>query len=212
MTFNELKDKFKNYPLFKLEDVFKLFPVAKKQTTLNQLNFWSKRGYVENIVRGVYKLSDFEIKDPFLLANFIYSPSYISLEGALNYYGIIPDIPFAATSATTNKTKKFKTKNYGIFYYHHLKPDLFFGFQSVLAEKKYAYNIALPEKALFDYLYLKAQKIDSPEGFLEELRLSLPKRFNWRNFKNWERLVSKKNKIFHKLGEVLIKKYTQYAK
>jgi len=53
MTFNELKDKIKNYPLFKLEDVFKWFPKAKRQTTLNQLNFWSKKGYLENIIRGI---------------------------------------------------------------------------------------------------------------------------------------------------------------
>ncbi|MGC9031585.1 MAG: type IV toxin-antitoxin system AbiEi family antitoxin domain-containing protein [Minisyncoccia bacterium] len=207
MTFNELKDKIKNYPLFKLEDVFKRFPRTQRQTTLNQLNFWSKKGYLENIIRGVYKLSDFEIKDPFLLANFIYGPAYISLETALNYYSIIPDIPFAITSVTINKTKKFNTKNYGVFYYNHLKPDLFFGFKSILIEKNYSYNIALPEKALFDYLYLKAKKIESLEGFIEELRLSLPKKFNWQDFKNWTKLVSKKNKTFHKLVEILIKKY-----
>lgn len=207
MTFNELKAQLKNYPLFKLEDVFKWFPKAKRQTTLNQLNFWSKKGYLENIIRGIYKLSDFELKDPFLLANFIYSPSYISLETALNYYSIIPDIPFAITSVTVNKTKKFKIKDYGVFYYSHLKPELFFGFESILVEKKYSYNIALPEKALFDYLYLKAKKVESPEGFLEELRLFLPDRFNWQDFRNWTKLVPKKNKIFHKLGEILLEKY-----
>ena len=207
MTFNELKSQLKNYPLFKLEDVFKWFPRATRQTTLNQLNFWSKKGYLENIIRGVYKLSDFELKDPFLLADFIYSPSYISLETALNYYSIIPDIPFAITSVTINKTKKFETKDYGVFYYSHLKPDLFFGFKSILVEKKYSYNIALPEKALFDYLYLKAKKIESLEGFLEELRLSFPEKFNWQDLRNWTKLVSKKNKTFHKLFEILLKKH-----
>lgn len=209
MTFNQLKSHLKDYPLFKLEDVFKWFPKAKRQTTLNQLNFWSRKGYLENIIRGVYKLSDFELKDPFLLANFIYSPSYISLETALNYYSIIPDIPFAITSVTIKKTKKFETKNYGVFYYSHLKPELFFGFKSILVEKDYSYNIALPEKALFDYLYLKAKGIESLEGFIEELRLSLPKKFNWRDFKNWTKLITKKNKTFHKLVEILIKKHGQ---
>ncbi|MCD6270372.1 hypothetical protein J7J23_01175, partial [bacterium] len=160
----------------------------------------------------IYKLSDFGVKDPFLLANFIYSPSYISLESALNYYSIIPDIPFTITSVTINKTKKFKTKNYGVFYYSHLKPDLFFGFKSILVEKKYSYIIALPEKALFDYLYLKGRKIEYPEGFVEEMRLDLPKNFNWKKFKNWEKQVSKKNKLFHQLLEILIKKYNNYGK
>lgn len=209
MNFLQLKEKAKNYPLFKLEDVFKWFPHAKKETTLNQLNFWTKKGYLERILKGIYKLSDFEIKDAFLISNFIYSPSYISLETALNYYSIIPDIPFAITSVTINKTKKISTQKYGIFYYHHLKPELFFGFKTILVEKNFSYNVALPEKALFDFFYLKAKKIESFEGFLKELRLSLPKNFNWKIFKEWAKLVSKRKKTFHQLIEVLIKKYGQ---
>jgi len=209
MIFNELKNKAKNYPLFKLEDVFKWFPDAKRATTLNQLNFWVKKEYLEKIRRGIYKLSDFEIKDTFLLSSYIYSPSYISLETALNYYSIIPDIPFAVTSIALNKTKTFKTKDYGIFYYHNLKPELFFGFKSIIIEKNYSYNIASPEKALFDYLYLKIKIIESPEGVIEELRLSLPKDFDWKKFKKWEELVSKKKKNFHNLIKFLMKKHAK---
>jgi len=207
MTFNELKEKAKNYPIFRLEDVFKWFPKAKRETTLNQLNFWVKKSYIENISRGIYKITDFELKDPFLLSNFIYFPSYISLESALNYYGIIPDILFGTTSVTLNKTKIFKTKKYGVFYYHHIKPELFFGFQTILVEKNYSYNIALPEKAIFDYFYLKTKKVESVEGFIEEMRLSLPKKFNLKKLKIWSNFVSKKNKKFFQLIEVLIKKY-----
>jgi len=209
MIFNELKSKVKNYPLFKLEDIFKWFPDAKKTTTLNQLNFWVKKGYLEKIRREVYKLSDFEVKDTFLLSSYIYSPSYISMETALNYYSIIPDIPFAVTSVALNKTKTFKTKDYGVFYYHHLKPELFFGFKSIVIEKNYSYNIASPEKALFDYFYLKTKKIESSKGAIEELRLSLPKDFNWKSFKKWEELVSKKNKSFHNLIKFLMKKHAK---
>jgi len=207
MTFTKLKNKAKIYPLFKLEDVFKWFPEANRQVTLNQLNFWCQKGELENIRRGIYKLSDFGFKDSFILANFIYSPSYISLETALNYYSIIPDVPFAITSVSVNKTKTFKTKNYGVFSYSSIKPDLFFSFKSILVEKNYAYNIASPEKALFDYLYLRPKKIDSVEGFIEELRLSLPKNFNWQNFKKWIELVPKRNKNFHNCFKFLVKKY-----
>ncbi len=207
MTFYELKEKAKKYPLFKLEDVFKWFPEAKKQTTLNQLNFWSQKGYLEKIRQGVYKIADFEVKEPLILANFIYVPSYISLETALNYYSIIPDIPFAITSVTTNKTKNFKIKNYGVFSYSHLKPLLFFGFQTILGDKNYSYNIALPEKALFDYFYLRARKVNSFEGFIEEMRLSIPQNFPWEKINKWSKLVSAKNKNFHQLVQTAIKKY-----
>lgn len=207
MTFYELKEKSKKYPLFKLEDIFKWFPEAKRQTTLNQLNFWCKKGYLEKIRQGVYKIADFEIKEPFILANFIYTPSYVGLEAALNYYSIIPDIPFSTTSVTTNKTKSFKTKNYGIFSYSHLKSILFFGFQTIPVDKNYSYNIALPEKALFDYFYLRAKNVNSIEGFIEEMRLSLPKNFKWEKINKWSSLVSSKNKNFHQLVKTAIKKY-----
>ena len=207
MTFNELKENAKNYPLFKLEDIFKWFPEAKKQSTLNQINFWIEKGWLEGIKRGVYKLKDFEIKDPFIIANFIYTPSYISLESALNCYSIIPDIPFGITSATMKKTKEFKTKNYGVFYYSHIKGDLFFGYKTILVDENYSYNIAIPEKALFDYFYLRAKGISSFEGFVEELRLSLPADFNWKKFLEWQKLVSGKNRNFHKIIEVFSKKY-----
>ncbi len=207
MTFNSLKEKAKNYPLFKLGDIFKWFPDAKKQSTLNQINFWIQKGWLERIKRGVYKLKEFETKDPFIIANFIYTPSYISLESALNCYGIIPDIPFGTTSVTIKKTKEFKIKNYGVFYYNHIKSDLFFGYKAVLVEKNYSYNIASPEKTLFDYFYFRAKGISSIEGFIEELRLSLPVNFNRKKFLKWRNLVSDKNKNFHKIIEVFLKKY-----
>lgn len=207
MTFNELKEKARNYPLFKLADIFKWFPGAQRETILNQLNFWTKKGYLENIQRGIYKITDFELKDPFILANFIYAPSYISLETVLNYYGIIPDIPFAITLVTINKTKTLKTEKYGVFYYYHLKSALFFDFHPVLVEKSYSYNIASPEKALFDFFYLKTKKADSPKGFIDEMRLSLPRNFNHSKIRKWSKLVSEKNKNFHNLIQIFIKKY-----
>jgi len=207
MTFNELKAKVKNYPLFKLEDIFKWFPEARKQTTLNQINFWIKNGWLERIKSGIYKIKDFGPDDPFIIANFIYSPSYISLESALNYYSIIPDIPFGTTLVTIKKTKNFKTENYGIFYYSHLKPDLFFGYKNIIAEKNYSYNVAFPEKALFDYIYLKAKGIISCEGFIRELRLSLREDFNWKDLLRWRKLVPSKNKTFHKLINILCQRY-----
>jgi predicted transcriptional regulator of viral defense system len=202
MTFNELKNKALNYPLFKVEDVFKWFPKAKRQTTLNQLNSWVKKGYLENIRRSVYKLSDFDIKEPFIFAGFIYNPSYISTETALNYYSIIPDIPFATTSVATRKTKNFKTE-YGSFLYNHIKPELFFGFKNILSHQPYGYSIAIPEKALFDYLYLHSKEVSSVSGFIEEMRFSFPKDFDFKKLEEWLKLIPENNKKFYKIIEFL---------
>jgi predicted transcriptional regulator of viral defense system len=205
MTIRELKRNAKHYPLFKIEDVFKWFPRADRKITINQLSQWVKSGELERIKRGVYKLVDFEIKDSFILAGFIYSPSYISLAAALNYYSIIPDVPFAITSVTTKKTQKFSLPSFGDFYFHHLKPELFFGFQTMRVGE-YSYNIALPEKALFDYLYLNQQVI-SPKGFPREQRFYFAKDFQWQQFQKYSSLVPSHHKRFHLLKDILLKQY-----
>ena len=165
MDYLSLRKKAQNYPLFKVEDVFKWFPKAHRKSTLNQLNLWIKKGYLERISKGAYRLAEAEISDPFILASFLYGPSYISLESALNAYGIIPDIPFSTTSVALPKTKIFRVKSHGSFFYHHVKPELFFGFNTVggssSAYRHYSYRIASPEKALFDYFYFRAKKVKS---------------------------------------------------
>ncbi len=100
--------------------------------------------------RDKYLIKDKEV-DSFRLANLLYSPSYISFETALNFYGILSQFPHELSSATLKKAigKKVRGQQYS---YNHLKPDLFFGFV-----KHQGILIADPEKALLDQIYL-AQK------------------------------------------------------
>ncbi|MBU4078228.1 hypothetical protein KKE85_01260, partial [Patescibacteria group bacterium] len=65
MTYFELKKKLKNYPVFKIEDVFKWFPKENRRTLIFQLSTWTKKGHLERLRRGVYKFSDYQIKDIF---------------------------------------------------------------------------------------------------------------------------------------------------
>lgn len=213
MNYLAFYKKARTYPLFRVEDIFKWFPEARRQNVLNQLNLWVKRGYIERIARGVYNLADYEIGDSFILANFLYGPSYVTLESALNAYGIIPDIPFATTSVAMPKTKTFRTAKYGSFFYHHIKPELFFGFKIVRGSpplhSHYTYRIAIPEKALFDYLYLRAGKQANIDGFWEELRLSLPKNFHFSKLRQWSKLVSLQKKTFHILINSFLQKHAK---
>ena len=171
-----------------------------------QLSYWTKKGRLERLRRGVYKFADYQIKDAFILANF-FIPSYISCESALNYYGIIPDIPFAVTSATTVKTQVHKTKKYGSFIYYHIKPELFFAYRIVKLDPPYFYKIAAPEKSLFDFIYLRSLKKDfDPRNYLTEARFNFEKDFKWQNLKKWQKLVSQNKKKFHQALENLFRK------
>jgi len=85
----------------------------------------------------------------FLIANYIITPSYVSFESALNYYGILSQFPLIITSATLQKTKSISASN-GDYSYRQLSFQMYFGFT-----KSNDYLIATPEKALIDYIYLK---------------------------------------------------------
>ncbi len=57
-------------------------------------------------------LKNYARKQPYsreILANLIYGPSCISLEYALQYYGMIPERVEAVTSVTVGRSRKFST-------------------------------------------------------------------------------------------------------
>jgi predicted transcriptional regulator of viral defense system len=108
--------------LFTLADVKKHFPKEKFKDINIQLSRFKKRKLINVFKRGIYcfnlnKVNELE------LANKLYQPSYISLETALNYYGIMPDITQSITSINPIASKEFKTK-YGFFTYHKRKQTL----------------------------------------------------------------------------------------
>lgn len=78
----------------------------------------------------------------------LYWPCYLSFESALSQYGILSQLPYTLRFATTRPSKKMSIGTVAVEC-SHLKPDLFFGY--ILKNER---NIATPEKALLDQLYL----------------------------------------------------------
>lgn len=84
------------------------------------------------------------------LANLIYGPSYISLEYALSYYGLIPERVEQITSMTPLRSKTFQTP-VGVFAYVHLLPrKIAVGITLIDTDPLHQFLIATPEKALAD--------------------------------------------------------------
>jgi len=160
MQFLELKNNLKNFIIFSKKDIEKI-----DQSFHNQrLSEWQNKGYIKMIRRGYYIFSDLELNESvlFLIANKIYSPSYISLEMAFSYYNLIPEAVYGITSVTSQKTNNFKT-GLGEFMYSHVKPELMFGY-NLVRYGIYNFKIAEIEKTLLDYLYLNPQ-IKTRDGF-----------------------------------------------
>lgn len=145
----------KKISIFKIVDFQRLFHLTNQNTSYKILQRLVSNGSLERITPGIYAISGVPLND-FVLANSICTPSYISLESALAYYGILEQFPYVVTSISLNKSKTLKHKK--TFEYSHIDKKNYFGFR-----KDKDFLIATPEKALIDMIYLASKglrKID----------------------------------------------------
>jgi len=152
MQFLEFKQNLSQFIIFNLNDIRKI----EMRFDLRRLSEWQDKKYIKMIRRGYYIFSDLEIDEStlFLIANKIYSPSYISFEMAFAYYNLIPESVYGITSVTSQKTNGFKT-NVGEFIYRHIKPELMFGY-NLVKYNNHSYRMAEVEKSILDYFYLNS--------------------------------------------------------
>lgn len=86
-----------------------------------------------------------------LIANHLYTPSYVSMSSALRYYGLIPEAVYTKQSMTLKHSRGFDTP-LGRFEYTHISKKAFpIGLTSVKVDD-YAFVMATPEKALCDLI------------------------------------------------------------
>lgn len=160
MDYHKFKNTFLHLPIILSRDVELL--EINRQILRNQLRRWQKRGLIIRLKKGMYILNANDRKinpSKQFLANQLYSPSYVSLEYALNFYGFIPERVLDVTSVTTKKTACFKN-DFGNFIYQHIKTEAFRGFGAIKDESNLTYFMAGPEKAIVDFLYLNLNKFD----------------------------------------------------
>ncbi|MEW6482802.1 MAG: hypothetical protein AB1397_07415 [bacterium] len=157
MKYLEFKNIFRKFPIISSSHIFNL--TTKPRSLKNQLSIWQRKGLVIKLKKGLYILNEQDRKitpSRLFMANALYSPSYISTEYALSYYGLIPERVEDLTSVTTKKTIDFKNL-FGTFRYQHLKTELFFGMTQITDENGLLVLLAYPEKAMLDFIYLNLQ-------------------------------------------------------
>lgn len=154
----ERQIKAKNIKIFNPIDVQR-FLGRSKVAVLFLMHRLKKTGYIVRIKQGLYKLSDEKIPDLYV-ASKLYSPSYISLEFALSYYGVIPENVYEITSVTTKATRRFETLG-KIFSYKKIKKSAYTGYE-IKKEKNLGFYIADAEKAFVDTNYLRLIKRQKP--------------------------------------------------
>jgi predicted transcriptional regulator of viral defense system len=139
-------------------------------------------GLIQRIHRGTWWISDRPI-DPFSLPEYLSAPypSYVSLQSALHLHGLIEQIPGAIFSVSLARTQRISTSA-GDVSFHHIKPELFTGFET----QESGVKIATAQKALFDVAYLAQSRLRS---FTSLPELDLPRRLDRSPFAHWLKRV-----------------------
>ena len=105
---------------------------------------------------------------PFLIANRQHPGSYVSLQSALAWHGVIPEQVQVITSVGPGRPEMTNTP-LGTYKIQHIADALCFGFSRIEVARRQSAFVATPEKALLDLVHL------TPGGdsivFLRELRL-----------------------------------------
>jgi hypothetical protein len=107
-----------------------------------------------------------------LVANHLYSPSYVSLETALSYYDLIPERVYSVRSVCTKMRKNYDTP-LGHFEFVKASSAYFpIGIRQEIVDNQYTFLIASPEKALCDKIVysqnIRIQSVKAMQEYLEE--------------------------------------------
>ena len=154
-----------------------------------------KRGELIPLKNGLYisgVKENHNSPEPFLIANHLWGPSYVSLDSALSYWGLIPERVYEITSITIKGSKKYQTSQ-GRFTYRFMpSPYYSFGIKSQKLAPKQVVLIASPEKALCDKIITTAglnlrSPIQTRNYLLDDLRIDLEslRRFNRKEIESW---------------------------
>ncbi len=169
MEFSELLRVVRDEPVF--ESGLLLAGEVNPADVRRQLSRWKNAGKVTQLRRGLYALAppyQKVVPHPFLVANRLVRGSYVSLQSALAYYGLIPEYVPVTLSVTTGRPGSWATQ-LGVFAFRHIQTSFFTGYRRLDLGAGQAAYIAMPEKALLDLVYLQAGAA-APE-YLQELRL-----------------------------------------
>ena len=132
-------------------DVLKSF-FPDHQHITDKARLLVSNGQIIRLKKGLYILSEDESGksyNRFLIANHLYGPSYVSMQTALRYYGLIPEQVYAVQSVTSKAARQFDTP-LGHFYFTHCSAEWLSVGVRMQRDEGLSYLIATPEKALFD--------------------------------------------------------------
>lgn len=133
----------------------------------DKITWLLRKSVLLRVKKGIYIFGPEYSRSPYsmeVLANLLYGPSYISMEYALSFYGLIPERVERVTSVTSKRDKEFTTA-VGIFKYRYLHSQKYFvGVSHHAIDEVRRILIATPEKALADLIALSRSGLNLSEN------------------------------------------------
>lgn len=174
-----------------------LYPELKSAN--KKVTWLEKQGVIIRLKRGLYVVNpehSGKTLSSELIANHLYTPSYISMSTALRYYGLIPEAVYVHQSMTVKHSRSFQTP-VGSYDYKYISREAFsIGVRS-MHKGDYAFLIASPEKALCD-LIANSSKVNL--RYMKDVEIYL------------EQDIRMDMDEFYKLDETIFKDYIKVGK
>lgn len=202
MDFRYLAEKFNNAPFTRQVMLDILKDYKRPNDKISEL---IKSGDLILLKKGLYipgGKTNITMPEPFLIANYLWGPSYVSLETALSYWGLIPERVYEIKSITIKLSKKIETP-VGRFTYRFMTlPYYSFGIKNVELVHGQVALVASPEKALCDKIIttagLNLRSVAQTRNFLmDDLRIDqeLLKNINIKELRSWITDAPKKDSL-----------------
>ena len=133
-----------------------------------------RAGEVLHIRRGLYCLAPKYLRRPLsvmALAQRIRGPSYISLESALSWHGLIPEAVYAIMSVCDKRSCMFDTPVGRFQYVRVPQAMLYQQVERIVEPGGEAVFLATPAKALADYVYVRKLDWTTTDPLVVSLRI-----------------------------------------
>ncbi|MDR2285376.1 MAG: hypothetical protein LBE37_19345 [Sphingobacterium sp.] len=202
MDFRYLAERYNNAPFTRQVMLDMLKDYKRPNDKISDL---IKSGSLISLKKGLYvpgEKTQLNAPEPFLIANYLSGPSYVSLETALAYWDLIPERVYEISSMTMRPSKKINNAM-GRFSYRFVpSPYYSFGIKSVELAVGQVALVASPEKALCDKIIstkgLILRSVSQTYNFLiEDLRMNQIKlqQLNLKEISSWITDAPKKDSL-----------------
>jgi len=176
-------------PVFTTIEAAKAASASADQVS-RDLGKLADRGLIVRVIPGVWaattdpRFSPYAVVPALIRVAAPGAKGYVSLLSALNLHGMIEQIPRSVQIVVSRRVRPIRRTAVGTYRLYVMSPELVDG--SVQHEAG-TFDIATPEKALFDVLYLSARR---GARFSHLPELTLPGTFSVRKLEAWVRKIS----------------------